>query len=186
MEQRTFGKDIFDFDCPITFCFNLRRSFSHFLLIGLLFLFFLFGKVCCFFTLFFCALWVLFLIQFVFYPFFLDLTASLLPGAATAVCEDVVLCALCSVQVLCASAVCCVLCAVCYSPCGELCKGALCCVLCRVMPSIVWMCGLVLCLVAAGASSTPPYARRKSKHIRVICYCWGNSSMVEGRFSKWF
>ena len=20
----------------------------------------------------------------------------------------------------------------------------------------------------------------------VICYCWGNSSMVEGRFSKWF
>ena len=22
--------------------------------------------------------------------------------------------------------------------------------------------------------------------IWVICYCWGNSSMVEGRFSKWF
>ena len=22
--------------------------------------------------------------------------------------------------------------------------------------------------------------------IRVNCYCWGNSSMVEGRFSKWF
>ena len=22
--------------------------------------------------------------------------------------------------------------------------------------------------------------------IRVICYCWGNSSIVEGRFSKWF
>ena len=26
--------------------------------------------------------------------------------------------------------------------------------------------------------------RRKS--IWVICYCWGNSSIVEGRFSKWF
>ena len=23
-------------------------------------------------------------------------------------------------------------------------------------------------------------------HIWVNCYCWGNSSMVEGRFSKWF
>ena len=22
--------------------------------------------------------------------------------------------------------------------------------------------------------------------IRVNCYCWGNSSMVEGLFSKWF
>ena len=25
-----------------------------------------------------------------------------------------------------------------------------------------------------------------SKDIWVICYCWGNSSIVEGRFSKWF
>ena len=24
------------------------------------------------------------------------------------------------------------------------------------------------------------------EQIWVICYCWGNSSMVEGRFSKWF
>ena len=23
-------------------------------------------------------------------------------------------------------------------------------------------------------------------HIWVICYCWGNSSIPEGRFSKWF
>ena len=26
----------------------------------------------------------------------------------------------------------------------------------------------------------------KQKWIWVNCYCWGNSSMVEGRFSKWF
>ena len=79
------------------------------------FLFFSFGKVCCFFTLFF-----LFFVLFVSYPirilpFFLDLTASLLPGAATAVCEDVVLCALCCVQVLCAMCKCCVLCAMCFA-----------------------------------------------------------------------
>ena len=114
MAQRTFCKDIFDFDCPITFCFNLRRSFSHFLLIGFFCSFYL-AKSAGFFTLFFCSLWVLFLIQFVFYPFFLDLTASLLPGAATAVCEDVVLCALCCVQVLCAMCKCCVLCAMCFA-----------------------------------------------------------------------
>ena len=28
--------------------------------------------------------------------------------------------------------------------------------------------------------------KHRTKSIRVNCYCWGNSSMVEGRFSKWF
>ena len=134
MAQRTSCKDIFDFDCPFTFCFNLRRSFFTFPPNWFVFLFSLFGKVCCFSPLFFRSLWVLFLIQFVFYPFFLDLTASLLPGAATAVCEDVVLCALCCVQVLCAMCKCCVLCAVCYVLCWELCEGAMCYVPCAIHP----------------------------------------------------
>ena len=127
MAQRTFCKDIFDFDCTITFCFNLRRSFSHFLLI-VFFVLFIWQSLLFFFTLFF-----LFFVLFVSYPirilpFFLDLTASLLPGAVTAVCEDVVLCALCCVQVLCAMCKCCVLCAMCYVK--VLCASAVCCVLC--------------------------------------------------------
>ena len=190
MAQRTSCEDIFDFDCPITFCFNLRRSFFTFPPNWFVFLFSLFGKVCCFFS----SLFSFFVSSFSYpiriLPSFFDLTASLLPGAATAVCEDVVLCALCCV--LCA--VCCVqvLCAVCYVLCWELCEGAmcyvpcaihpvetyvkvlcaLCYVLCRVMPIIVRMCGLVLCVVAAGTSSTPPYARRKSKHLHLLIVCF--------------
>ena len=30
------------------------------------------------------------------------------------------------------------------------------------------------------------YDNENNKKIRVICYCWGNSSIPEGRFSKWF
>ena len=98
----------------VTFCFNLR-FFSHFLLIGLFFCSLYLAE----FAVVFSSLFSFFVSSFSYLirilPFFLDLTASLLPGAATAVCEDVVLCALCCVQVLCAMCKCCVLCAMCFA-----------------------------------------------------------------------
>ena len=30
------------------------------------------------------------------------------------------------------------------------------------------------------------FSNAKNGDIRVNCYCWGNSSILEGRFSKWF
>ena len=146
MAQRTLWKDIFDFDSPITFCFNLRRSFSHFLLIGFFCSFYL-AKSAGFFTLFFCSLWVLFLIQFVFYPFFLtwQLVCCLERQLRCVKMWSCVHYAVCKCYVLCASAVCCVLCAmwkccvqvlcaVCYVLCWELCEGAMCYVPCAIHP----------------------------------------------------
>ena len=159
MAQRTFCKDIFNFDCPITICFNLRRSFSHFLLIGLFFVLFIWQSLLFFLLSFFVLCEFFFLSNSYFTLFFLtwQLVCCLERQLRCVKMWSCVHYAVCKCYVLCASAVCCVLyallrtmwrcyvlCAVCYSPCGELCKGALCCVLCRVMPSIVWMCGLVL------------------------------------------
>ena len=142
MAQRTFCKDIFDFDCPITFCFNLRRSFFTFPPDWFVFLFSLFGKVCCFFSsLFFVLCEFSFLSNSYFTLFFLtwQLVCCLERQLRCVKMWSCVHYAVCKCYVLCASAVCCVLyallrtmwrcyvlCAVCYSPCGELGNGAMC------------------------------------------------------------
>ena len=39
---------------------------------------------------------------------------------------------------------------------------------------------------AGGAALGNALGSAAGKNIWVICYCWGNSSILEGRFSKWF